>query len=399
MMKKCVSCLLVCLFLIGLAPLCAQAEAAPRVIVRAGGSFGIALDQKGQIWGWGDNSSGQLGKPKPNRNVYTPEITATELDGSQIADIQCGNVSTLFLLKDGTVYTCGNNNYGQQGQPGKVERVKTPTRIEGLTDIVQVAAGFGQCMALDSSGSVWVWGRNSNGQLGTPDKKGARTPVKLALTDIVDVQCGGKYSMAVAKDGTVWGFGENDYGQLGEGLPLGNQWLPVKLSVSGRFQKIACGGDVAYGLDEDGKVWAWGRNDYWQLGTREVGRYSASPVRVSLPEQLSFVRLVAYNSHVSAMTAEGGVWTWGGVYHGQVGNGKRPWRDVPTVGSPEKGVLDMDVGSLQSLMVDEKGQVYGCGGNEYGQTGGFNRIQYYVGKWTDTGLNLFSGTWEKTANQ
>ena len=140
--------LLVCIHI----PPASAAEAPPHVLVRTGGSFGIALDAKGQIWGWGDNSSGQLGKPKPNRSLFTPEVTATELDGTQIKDIQCGNVSTLFLLKDGTVYTCGNNNYGQQGQPGKVERLKTPTRIEGLPPITQIATGFGQCLALDEVG-------------------------------------------------------------------------------------------------------------------------------------------------------------------------------------------------------------------------------------------------------
>ena len=376
-MKKLFALLLALMMMLSLLP--ASAEGA--MFVRAGGSFGMALDANGVIWGWGDNGSGQLGNGT-NKRAYFPVPCATGIDGTQVKDIQCGNLNTLFLMNDGTVWTCGRNNYGQQGQKTKKDYVFTPIQIPGLQNIVKIACGFGQCLALDGEGRVWSWGRNSNGQVG----------------NIVDINCGGKFNMAMAEDGTVWGWGDNEYGQLGDGLKLKDVTKPTKLAVSGLYTKVACGGDIGLGIDENGKLWAWGRNDYWQLGNKSVSKYTKTPVEVSLPEGTVVTEIYAYNSHTAAVTDAGALWQWGGVYHGQVGNGERPWRDLPQEACPESGVVGTAVGSLQSYLLLEDGTLYGCGCNEYGQTGAYRRMRYYVDRWMYTGLNLVSGQWADPGN-
>ncbi|MDO4484539.1 MAG: hypothetical protein Q4C54_08975 [Clostridia bacterium] len=375
--------------------LCSCALAQP--LVRAGGSFGIAVDAKGNIWGWGDNANGQLGNGN-NKRVYMPKPAAEGLDGAQVADVQCGNVSALFLMKDGTVYTCGYNNYGQQGIPGIGSHVFVPTKIPGLENIVQVACGFGQCLARTADGKVYAWGRNSNGQVGDGTRKNAAAPVLLALENIVDIQCGGKFCVAQDANGDLWGWGDNEYGQLTDASRYKNVLIPVRLSVSGRFTKLACGGDIAFGVDADGVLWAWGRNDYYQLGVKSVGEKTNTPVKVDLPDGLAIKKVYAYNSHTAALTEDGGLWTWGGVYHGQVGNGKRPWRDIAHEACPESGVVDAAVGSLQSYILTEDGTVFGNGCNEYGQVGAFPKMRYYVPLWMNTGLNLNDGTWADPKN-
>lgn len=387
-----------CIFALALAAVFLPAAALALPLVRAGGSFGIAVDVQGGVWGWGDNASGQLGTGN-NKRAYMPIPAAAGLDGSRIADVSCGNVSTLFLMDDGTVYTCGYNNYGQQGLPDGPSHVFEPTQIPGLENIAQIACGFGQCLARTATGEVYAWGRNSNGQLGNGEKKNARTPVKLALENIVDIQCGGKYCMAMDADGNIWGWGDNEYGQLVDASNYKDIVTPVQLSISGRFTMIACGGDVAFGLDAEGVLWAWGRNDYWQLGTDQVNGKTNAPVQVMLPEGLDIAQVFAYSSHTAALTRDGGLWTWGGVYHGQVGNGSRPWRDLPREACPESGVVDAAVGSLQSYILCSDGTVMGCGCNEYGQTGAFRRMKYYVPNWMNTGLNLQSGTWVDPENR
>ena len=374
-----------------------SASAEGRMMVRAGGSFGFAVAEDGSVWAWGDNASGQLGNGGTKR-VWMPAAAGQGLDGSRIVDIQCGNVAALFLMDDGTVYTCGRNNYGQQGYKGAPEFVKTPTQIPSLSGITQIACGFGQCLALDGEGRVWAWGRNSNGQIGNGTVKSQQVPVALPLENIVSIRCGGKFCMALDGDGAIWGWGDNEYGQLGDITKWKNVLEPAKLSFSGRFVQIACGGDVAFGVDEEGVLWAWGRNDYYQLGVKDVNERTQTPVRVALPEGTRVSRVMAYNSHTAAITDQGALWQWGSVYHGQVGNGTRVWRDVPTVACPVSGVVDADVGSLQSYLLLEDGTVMGCGCNEYGQTGGFHRLVYYVTNWTDTGLNLKTGLWEDPKN-
>lgn len=392
-MKKLFALLVALMMMLSLLP--ASAEGV--MFVRAGGSFGMALDANGVIWGWGDNGSGQLGNGN-NKRAYFPIPCATGIDGTQVKDIQCGNLNTLFLMQDGTVWTCGRNNYGQQGQKTKKEYVFTPIQIPGLENIEKIACGFGQCLALDADGRVWSWGRNSNGQVGDGTKKGVKEPIMLDMENIVDISCGGKFNMAMAADGTVWGWGDNEYGQLGDGLKLKDVVKPTKLAVSGMYTKVVCGGDVGFGIDENGKLWAWGRNDYWQLGTKAVGKYTKTPVEVSLPEGTVVTEIYAYNSHTAAITNEGALWQWGGVFHGQVGNGERPWRDVPQEACPASGVVGTAVGSLQSYLLAEDGTLYGCGCNEYGQTGAYRRMRYYVDRWMNTGLNLVSGQWADPGN-
>ena len=393
-MKKCLTVLL-CLLIVLTAVSAASAEG--KMLVRAGGSFGMALAEDGSIWGWGDNARGQLGNGS-NKRVYMPAPAGAGLDGTHVADIQCGNVATLFLMDDGTVYTCGSNNYGQQGFEGAKNYVFTPTQIPSLKNITQIACGFGQCLALDADGRVWAWGRNSNGQIGNGSRKSQQTPVLLPMEHIVSVKCGGKFCMALAEDGTIWGWGDNEWGQLVDASKWKNVLEPTQLSISGRFTQIACGGDIACGIDPDGTLWAWGRNDYWQLGVKNINKRTQEPVRVGLPEGTVVVRVLAYNSHTAAVTDEGALWQWGGVFHGQVGNGNRPWRDVPVEACPAHGVLDTDVGSLQSYVLLEDGTVMGCGCNEYGQTGAFRRMKYYVSDWMNTGLNLKTATWEDPHN-
>lgn len=375
-----------------------DATQAPVILVRAGGSFGMALDANGGIWGWGDNANGALGNGH-NKRVYMPAKAAIDVDGTQVADIQCGNVSTLFLMKDGTVWTCGSNNYGQQGIEGVDNRLFHAQQIPTLQNIVQIACGFGQCLALDAEGHVWAWGRNSNSQLGNNNRKSVQVPFMIeGLENITSVQCGGKFCMAMDAEGNIWGWGDNEYGQLNDVTRFKNVPVPTLLPISGRFTQIACGGDCAFGVTPDGELYAWGRNDYWQLGDGKAKEKTVEPVRVQLPEGTVVSKVFAYNSHTGAITNTGALWQWGGVYHGQVGDGKRPWRQLPKAACPDSDVLDMAVGSLQSYVLLEDGTVMGCGCNEYGQTGAFHKMSYYVAKWMNTGLNLQNGTWEDPKN-
>ncbi len=359
------------------------------ILVRAGGSFGLALAADGSIWGWGDNASGQLGLKGKKKNLR-PIPAASGIDGTHVVDIQCGNVSSLFLMDDGTVWTCGRNNYGQQGQDVAKGYVFEPIPIPGLSRITAVACGFGQCLALDEDGHVWAWGRNSNGQIGNGTRKSVTVPVMLEMENIVSIHCGGKYCLAMDAQGGLWGWGDNEYGQLLDASKWKNILVPTLLSASGRFVMVAAGGDTAYGLDHEGVLWAWGRNDYWQLGTRSVGKKTQEPVQVEFPESIRITRILAYNSHAGVITETGALWQWGSVYHGQLGNGKRPSRAIPTEASPVAQVLDADVGSIVSLCLLEDGRILGAGCNEYGQTGGLDHVTYYEPNWQDTGLNLLN---------
>lgn len=386
-MKKLIALALCLLLLFS----CAQAEDAA-MMVRMGGSFGFGVDVNGVIWGWGDNRNGQLGL-ESRKIISTPVKAAQGMDGREILDIQCGNVNTLFIMKDGTVYTCGSNAEGQQGMAEVKDRILIPVQLPGLENIVQANCGFGHCLALDKDGHVWAWGRNHVGQIGNGTRKNVDTPIMLGLENIVQVGCGGKYSMALDANGVVWGWGEGDYGQLG-GKKMAWQVDPTPVELGGlKVKAIACGGDASYFLCEDGTVWAMGRNDYWQLGRDDVkGGYSAVPVQVAFPEGLVIDRVIAYSSHTIAMTADGQVWVWGLASSGQVGLGKRPSKSLPVLS--RENVLDADVGSLACVLLQEDGTIVATGLNKYAQTGTLYKVYHMVAEWTANGVNLLKGICE-----
>ncbi len=394
--------MLACISLSPALPGALAEDAGVTPFVRAGGSFGYAVSSDGKIWGWGDNGKGQLGTGDTKR-VKTPSPAALGLDGSEILDIACGNVASLFLMRDGTVWSVGNNNYGQQGQGKDAPAImKEPVQVKGLENVVQVSSGFGQCMALTGDGSVYVWGRNDYGQLGLGDRKARNEPEKLDLQHVTYVCCGGKFSMAMDENGDIWGWGDNEHGQLLEASKRKRVLTPTKLSISGRFVQIACGGDHALGIDGDGRLWAWGRNDYYQLGTKTKGKIVEEPIAVTFPEGYENVRIArvyAYNSHTAAVSENGALWVWGSVYHGQMGNGVTASKSLPMEPCPAEGVVEADVGSLQTYALLEDGSLMGCGCNEYSQTGAFKwKADYYVRSWKDTGLNLMTGTWQDPGN-
>lgn len=175
-MKK-ILCMILALLLILTAT---SSLAEQTVLIRAGGSYAYALDSSGVIWAWGDNQFGQLGNGNKQKTYY-PTPCAVGLDGTHVVDIQCSHQSVMFLMDDGSVYTCGNNNNGQQGNPAIKSFNTRPQQVPELTGIVSIATGFGQCAAIDKDGHLWMWGRNTNGQLGNGTKKSSPRPFMLDL--------------------------------------------------------------------------------------------------------------------------------------------------------------------------------------------------------------------------
>lgn len=365
----------------------AQAEALPeQVMLRNGGSFVFMRKADGTIWGWGDNRKGQLGL-KPLALVKRPKRVAEGLDGNEIVDIQCGNENTLFLKNDGTVYTCGNNAHNTQGLGTKAYTVAVPTQIPGLADIVAVSCGFGHNAALDKFGHVWTWGRNDHGQLGIGQTRDGGTPTMVAVENIVAISCGGKFVLALDKDGVFWGWGSNEFGVLAPGKQL-NYPEPIRVAglESGTPVSFAGGSDCAFILDEEGVLWAWGRNDFRQLGDCETNEpRSEQKVMVDIGEKV--VSFTAYSSHTIAIGASGDAYVWGSTSARQLGNGTASSWSYPTKVWSGQDTACAAVGSVFTSILTADGYYHSCGNNAYGQQGiGTTTTK---GTWEANGINAF----------
>jgi len=113
----------------------------------------------------------------------------------------------------------GNGTFTTTGNQG----IPTPAQITGLTNVIAISAAGDTSLALKSDGTVWAWGDNDVGQLGvgyftTSAPYGIATPVQVSgLNHVIEIAAGDGHSLALRNDSTVWAWGANDFGQLGNG--------------------------------------------------------------------------------------------------------------------------------------------------------------------------------------
>ncbi|WP_269798947.1 RCC1 domain-containing protein [Caldicellulosiruptor acetigenus] len=126
-------------------------------------------------------------------------------------------------------------NYYEQLRRGADEYSPVPVQVEGLKDVVAIAAGRYHSLALKKDGTVWAWGENSTGQLGNETSgkdKYSYVPVQVkGIKDVLAISAGSYHSLALKKDGTVWGWGANARGQLGNGGAGVYSTVPVQVII------------------------------------------------------------------------------------------------------------------------------------------------------------------------
>ena len=131
------------------------------------------------------------------------------------------------------------------------------------------------------------------------------------------ITAGEYHSVGLKSDGNVWAWGNNDYGQLGDGTKT-DSTIPVQVSGLGDVTAITAGGYHSTALTSDSTVLTWGWNAYGQLGDGSKTN-SAFPLQVSSLSGITAVAGGAY--HSIALKSDGTIWTWGGNGYGQLGDG------------------------------------------------------------------------------
>ena len=202
------------------------------------------------------------------RTAYLETSDGTGFDFSAYGP---GRVATathsVYLRNDGTVWAWGRNSNGQLGDGTTIDRL-TPVQVSGLSSMAAIAAGYDHTVALRNDGTVWAWGNNSNGQLGDGTTTDRLTPVQVSgLSDanVVIIAAGYDHAVALRNDGTVWAWGSNSNGQIGNGTQT-DSTTPVQVSGLSSVTYIAAGVKDTVSLRNDGPVWAWGSNSNGQLG-------------------------------------------------------------------------------------------------------------------------------------
>ncbi|ETR68383.1 MAG: hypothetical protein OMM_10587, partial [Candidatus Magnetoglobus multicellularis str. Araruama] len=184
----------------------------------------------------------------------------------------------------------------------------------------------------------------------------------LIVTEIIS---GYFHTLALKNDGTVWAWGYNNYGQLGDGTTT-DKSSPIQVPGMDNVIELATGYDHNLALKNDGTVWAWGLNDYGQLGDGTTTNRT-SPVQISGLSNV--IQLAAGKYHSLALKNDGTVWTWGYNSNGQLGDGTTTNRNSPIQLSGLINVTALEGGCYFSLALKNDGTVWGLGTNDYGQLG------------------------------
>jgi len=281
-------------------------------------SCGIRWD--GTLWCWGDNGIGQLG----NGTVGSAS-TPTQVAGQDWMLVQAGLTYTCGVQTNGSLWCWGANAHGALGN-GTQSNSMVPVEVLG-TNWVSVAAAARHTCGIKADQTLWCWGANADGALGNGGKVDSLTPVQVGGTTWYSVTVGGglagEHTCAVKLDGSLWCWGANSLGQLGTGSTTASL-TPVRVG-SATWTSVSAGIAYTCGVQGDGTLWCWGSNDNGQLGDGTLTNRLA-PVRV--PGQ-GWAQVAGRTSHTCGTRPDGSLWCWGNNADGEIGDGQTALRPTP----------------------------------------------------------------------
>lgn len=258
--------------------------------IAAGKEHALALTEDGKVYAWGNNVFGQLGTGNSLTLKNTTEpVEVSALSDKHVTGVFAGEDTSFAVCQDGTLYGWGMN-YVCQLVDADLDYKDIPGQIN-IPDmkVLSIAAGSGHTIALcyseaEGKTSLWGWGNDGQAQLGTGDLGSIHsTPVRLTFFDnlnIKEISAGNSHTLALSDDGSVYAWGNNESGQLGTGG--GAYGLSPERVQNIPFMATICAGyDFSAAATADGTLWAWGSNAYGQINQNGESCYSL-PVRVDL---------------------------------------------------------------------------------------------------------------------
>jgi alpha-tubulin suppressor-like RCC1 family protein len=244
-----------------------------------------------------------------------------------------------------------------------------PGTVNGLTSgVLQVAAGGGHALAITTGGILWAWGANDHGQLGDSTETTRSAPVQVVTgqSGFRQVAAGFDHSLALKSDGTVWAWGGDNFGQLGIGFNTTSRPTPVEVPGLTNIIQVAAGLWFSLALRSDGTVWAWGTSD--ALGNGSTVN-SFSPVQVGIAQVTAIAAGEDAAYAIRGSGAGSTLWAWGFDGSGDLGDGMQVSHLTPeqVTGITAPGIAQVAAGNQFAVALTTDGQVWGWGTDQFGE--------------------------------
>jgi alpha-tubulin suppressor-like RCC1 family protein len=294
-----------------------------------------AIKTDGTLWMWGNNDDGELGDNTRTDRSSPVQTVAAGTNWKKVSASTNTNtvvalrISTAAIKTDGTLWTWGNNSLGQLGTNNITHRSSPVQTVSGGTNWKEISVGGAFMGSIKTDGTLWLWGRNTDGQLGVNDVVHRSSPVQVlgGGTDWKYIACCPFHTGAIKTDGTLWMWGDNTNGNLGDGT-ITRRSSPVQTIAGGNNWKQLSGGNRhTVAIKTDGTLWTWGINSDGQLGDNTRTDRS-SPVQ-TVAGGTNWKQGAAGTTHTAAIKTDGTLWLWGDNGEGRLGDNTTSSKSSP----------------------------------------------------------------------
>jgi alpha-tubulin suppressor-like RCC1 family protein len=331
--------------------------------VAAGGQSSCAIRTDSTLWCWGHDGVGALGR------AATAFATPAAVDANAWISATVGAGHACGVRSAGTMWCWGLGLDGQTGL-GSIWEVAPAwygTQVGSATNWSSVAAGAWHTCGIRNTGTLWCWGRGTDGRLGTGSTTTQTSPTQVgSATNWASVSAGTDHTCGVRTTGTLWCWGDNVDGELGLGDTT-DYSTPQQVGVDTDWAAVSAGADHTCGL-RAGVAYCWGTNSYRQLGTAGPGSRT-SPTAVFGGG--TYVSIAAGTGFSCGVLNTGTLWCWGNNSLNQLGDGTTSTRNTPE--QIATGITDwtqVTTGLRSACARRTTGNdVYCWGGNRSGQLG------------------------------
>jgi alpha-tubulin suppressor-like RCC1 family protein len=333
----------------------------------------------------------------PSRSGETLDVT--NADFTTIATSNQDDDLAYFVALDshGTAWMWGTP--ALVPLPGGLPIGNDPTAVAMPSGIHlrKVATNEGYVVAIDTTGRIWTWG-HVNWALppaSTTTTTSTTVPTAVKPSELstppgvkfTSVSVGFDFALALDSSGHVWAWGNNDEGNLGLATPSAAVLTPTEVATPPgvTFSAVAAGTEQSVALDSQGQVWDWGLDEGSDLGVADsevpagpgscraitTGLCTSTPLAVAFPPGVRVTAIAAGDDESAALDSSGRIWTWGSSADGALGLGNTGTTSTPaTVSAPGARFVAMaltlanDFGPDNMAALDSTGHVWAWGSNQ-----------------------------------